>query len=77
MRGYPNNDHWDCGGECIHGGLVGPGRDCDGCWEGTAISLVRDRDGARSAETACPARVPKDRQARAEGIAQTSPQGTP
>ena len=38
----PNNDRWDCGGHCIHGGLVGPGRDCDACWEGAAIAAVPD-----------------------------------
>lgn len=36
-----------------------------------AEALARDRDGARSAETACPAPVPQDRHARAEGIAPT------
>ena len=34
---------------------------------------THDSDAARSAETACPAPVPKDQQARAERIAQTQP----
>jgi hypothetical protein len=34
---------------------------------------ARDRDGTRSAETACPAPVPQDCQARAEGIAGKDP----
>jgi hypothetical protein len=44
----PNNDRWDCGGQCINGGLVGPGRDCDTCWSGTVIAQAIE---ARSAET--------------------------
>ena len=36
----PNNDRWDCGGHCIHGGLVGPGRDCDACWEGATLTNI-------------------------------------
>ena len=42
-----------------------------------AVEVSRDRDGARSAETACPAPVPQDRQARAEGIAQPSAPPSP
>ena len=49
MRGHPNNNHWDCGGECIHGGLVGPGRECNDCWAGMVIracdSDTRPKDG--------------------------------
>ena len=34
-------NRWDCGGKCIHGGLVGPERDCDVCWGGVVISAAQ------------------------------------
>ena len=48
-------NRWDCGGKCIHGGLAGPGRDCDACWGGTAIAAAARQGGdANAAPGAAP-----------------------
>lgn len=57
MAKRPNNERWDCGGHCIHGGLVGPGRECDDCWAGTTVRLSSDSDGNRNGENSEAGRV--------------------